>query len=172
MWRNLRKDFVDKLVAYGYSVSNYQDTDKVISVKGEDYQFEVIFRFSNYSEKTGYSFTFHKEDFSDGNIRFYVFALVDPDRLRYIIINHDDFKQLMKKPMNSPTYKNNGSYTFNFGRSNPDKLGKWNKFVNGVDVFERYFNKDVPVLVSRSMLVAMKRQLQMLQHELDNLLRE
>lgn len=97
---------------------------------------DFIFRFSRYTGSSGYSFSFRKRDFgSDDTRRYYVFALVDSEQSRYLIIQHAWFKQTMDVPMASNTYQSTGEYAFNFGKSRADRLGKWEPFLGTPSLF-------------------------------------
>ena len=171
-WKKHRDEFITKLEDHGYFVSD-TSTKKLI-VDGEDFQFKVVFRYSTRTEKTGFSFTFSSDEFDaygDDDNNFFVFALVETTRpTRYLIINHAIFKRLMEKPLQSTTYKTTGSYTFNFGKADSDKLGKWTEFIGGIEMFEKYYRNDTFITIPRSTLLAMKKQLHDMQMELERLL--
>ncbi|ARU62776.1 hypothetical protein CBW65_18720 [Tumebacillus avium] len=170
-WKRYRDEFISKLEDYGYRLTESGTSNKKLVVEGRDYQFKVIFRYSTRTEKTGYSFTFNADEFGDDENSFFVYALVGSNEVtRYLIINHAIFKSIMEKPFQSNTYLTTGSYTFNFGKADSEKLGKWAEFVGGIEVFEKFYSNSDLITIPRSVLYAMKKKLYDMQNELDRLL--
>ncbi|MGO0058826.1 hypothetical protein ACTID9_02120 [Brevibacillus fluminis] len=165
--RKVRDDFAEVLRAQGI---NLVDNSKIVKITDGNVEFEYVLKYSKHTSATGYSFTIKESEFGeDDSTRYYVFALIEPEPTRYIILSHRTFKQLMETPLESPTYKNTGSYTFNFGK-NSDKLGKWESFLSSPLAFVNLFNpNDDKITIKVSELRALKSQIDALGKQVDSL---
>lgn len=99
---------------------------------------DVILRVSNWTEASGFSSYIEDRNFAgDVSGRYYVLVLLEAGKSRYVIIPLTRLREVMEVPIGSETFQKTGRYAFNFGKANPNKLGKWGGFIDDPSVLLR-----------------------------------